>query len=434
MECCCEFCCCSKPALKKRLGIAKVVSYAQIVAATIFVIWYAFVENTEQDCRPDHSTDRNATKICYELVKKETYPVLLKLGFGLLGVILGNLLNRLAHLFEELCHCKSRYDGNCCRVLKACFSGINKSAVVVVIVVIGIAISVPLTQHATAGYKDYLMYILGGMGVNTLITHLLSLNSLSEVQISTILEEMEIHVANVLAWNYYFNFVVDALKKFQERFCSGTCSSQPNVELSLNKLLLLIFPDGIAINDLSEVDSKIERRTDISTAGLPLYCITSGEEEYLLVVQNVKEPLVSLTEIFGRNKKLDEHDINYQVKLFIKTLSDLLVSRSTNSFRDMCIVVPIIGKGLDSLKDGKLADLIIEQAKGAKPIDKADISNGPPTSNGPSTSSGSSTSNGSQLEPEDSSEGDEKPNSNLLRRSKHFQKWSKTKKKWKRNI
>ena len=228
-----------------------------------------------------------------------------------------------------------------------------------------------------------------------------------------------IHVANVLAWNYHFNFVDNALKRLYESFCSGTYFYQPNVKLSLNKLLLLIFPDGIAINDLSEVDSKIERRSDISTAGLPLYCITSGEAEYLLVVQNVKEPLVSLIEIFGRNKKLIEHDINYQVKLFTKTLSDLLARQSTNSFRDMCIVVPIIGKGLDSLKDGKLADLIIEQAKGAKTINKADISNGPPTSNGPSTSSGPSTSNGSQLEPEDSSEGDGKPNSNLLRRGKH---------------
>ena len=191
MECCCEFCC-SKPTLKKRLGIAKVVSYAQIVAATIYVIWYAFVENTEVECRVDHSTDRNATKICYECVKKETYPVLLKLGFGLLGVIFATLMSRLAHLFEELCHCKSRYDGNCCRVLKACFSGIKK--IIAVVVVVCIAIGVPLSKHATADYKDYFMYILGGMGVNALISDLLDLNSQPEAQISDYLEQTGIHV------------------------------------------------------------------------------------------------------------------------------------------------------------------------------------------------------------------------------------------------
>ena len=91
---------------------------------------------------------------------------------------------------------------------KACFSGISWPAVVVIFLV-G-AISLVLARKTSFKLGD-LVYILGGIGVGPLVTHLLNLNTQSEVDVSRLLEEKRLYPAYTIAWNYHFQYLKKAL-------------------------------------------------------------------------------------------------------------------------------------------------------------------------------------------------------------------------------
>jgi hypothetical protein len=103
---------------------------------------------------------------------------------------------------------------------KACFSGISWPAVIVIFLV-G-AISLVLAGKTSFKLGD-LVYILGGIGVGPLVTHLLNLNTQSEVDVSRLLEEKRLYPAYTIAWNYHFQYLKKALPIFNE------CFSESNI-------------------------------------------------------------------------------------------------------------------------------------------------------------------------------------------------------------
>ncbi len=172
----------------------------------------------------------NGSTQCYTMEKKETYPVLFNLCLGLVGIILGTFVDRLALLSEEIFHFNKRYKRKFWKMVKACFGGIWWRAVLTPLGILILIIVVTLSlKKATFGFK-HATYILSGIGVGPLVMHLLNFNSQSEVHISTILEEKETYVA----WSYYFNYLDHALPKFQEVFPGGISVQDEEEKVRLN--------------------------------------------------------------------------------------------------------------------------------------------------------------------------------------------------------
>jgi uncharacterized membrane protein len=349
-----------------------------LVIATLIICHGLFIENETIEYKQvfDLSAStlekiRNGSIKIYTREVKKTYPVLLNLGLGVLAIIFGTFVDRLSLVAEEFFHFESRYNRKKLKMVKACLSGISWPAVVLVIVlVIIICIIVPLANNATFELR-HLTYILSGIGVGPLVMHLLSLNTQSEVHISTILEEKETYVANGLAWSCYFNYLENAVLKFKEKFPNNSYNSvQDNgeeVRLDSNKLILLISHDCSTTDNLAELDNKIIKQGEISNDKFifPVYQLTYNNCAYTYVIKYLMQPLQTLKKMsqYGRIKALDEKQREYQVKLLCRTLSDILEDPFNDECKEKCILVAMKANSKENLNNGGLVNAIMHKVR-----------------------------------------------------------------------
>lgn len=175
-------------------------------------------------------------------------------SLNLIGIILGEFVKRLCLLFEEYFHLYTRYSGCKRKMFSACFSDISFRAVffatLVAFIIIG---SYSLLSQGTKYFKfEYNEIIHSGVRSSTLVLYLLSLDTLSRVQISSLLENNNRHVANGLAWSYYFGYLRLILPRLRERMAE----SEWKDVLSSQKLFILIPRDCCAYGMLSEEATK----------------------------------------------------------------------------------------------------------------------------------------------------------------------------------
>ena len=374
-----------EPIPKKRMP--RLASIFICVCTATGIIVYGFIEKSVFEYKQvrDHTTTmleaiKNGSVIIYTKDEKETYPVLFSLGLGLVGIILGTFVDRFSLVFEELCHFKSRYNRSVVKLFKACFSGISWLAVLVIVLLAVISLSV--LARKTSFKLGYLIYILGGIGVGPLVMHLLNLNAQSEVDVSRLVEERRLYPAYTIAWNYYFQHLKKALPIFNESFAESDIpvqdqgtgqgsvdeTTQPKVQLSLKKLILLISHDCKTKDNLNDLDNHIRKITVISNNGydFPVYGLTSKGKEHKYVVLYAKEALETLKEMskHERIKAIHENNCEHQVKLLCRTLvSEILANPLDDGCSDMCIVVPIMAKNASSLQNGGLVKLIMTKVK-----------------------------------------------------------------------
>ena len=360
------------------------------------IISYAFIEKTIMDYQALNDTSpinlskiKTGTITCYTRKPKTTYPVLFHLGFGLLGIIFGTVVDRFSLFVEELFQKQSRYDGEVRKVFKACFSGIGWP---VVGLVFGLIIFSCYFGRNTSFEVADIIYIVGGIGVGPLVIHLLNLNVQSEVDVSRILEEREMYPGYTLAWSYYFNHLKPAVEELsrpltlpEDQPTSSTqnvirlslnrllfqpsSSTQNVIRLSLNKLLLLLPPS----TDLADIDKLIGCDTTIhilkkgdksNPYPFPVYYFKAGRENenQYYAMKCVKEPIIALREI----ARLDGVNIvtaktyKNEVKRFYQTLREILKNTSLDGYTNRGLVIPIKVKPgeYESLSDGRLAQLI----------------------------------------------------------------------------
>ena len=360
----------------------RIVSIIICFAAASGIIAYGFKEKTAFEYNAVHDLSaiklekiKNGTIKIYTREEKDSYPVLFNLGLGLLALILGTVVDRLSLVCEEMFQFRSRYENDILEVLKSCFSGVSWLAVLVVFAVGAISVIVARKNSLHLGHW---MYILGGIGVGPLITHLLNLNTLCDVDISRFLEEKKLHPANILAWSYYFNSLKGTIATFNELFCNSDIpvqiqsttdeTAQTKVQLSSDKLILLISHNCRTKQDLSECDSHIrkigEKRRDGHT--FPVYGFTSNGTEHKYVALFAEEPLETLREMgkYERIKAIPEKERKYQAELLYKTLVwDILKDPLSEQCCDKCILVPIIAENAISLQNGGLVTLIMAKVR-----------------------------------------------------------------------
>ena len=357
------------------------------LVTAIAIITYGFYERSVFQYKAVYDVSptlleaiQNGSILCHIEDEEDTYPVLFHLGLGLLGIILGTFVDRFSLVVEELCYFKSRYNRSFVKLLKACFSGISWSAVLVIFVIGVVSLGVLATK--TSFQFSYLIYILGGFGVGPFVMHLLNLNTQSEVDVSRLVEEKRLYPGYGIAWNYYFHYLKKALPLFNDSFADSNIPVQDGgmgerstdetapakIQLTLKKLILLISHDCKTKDNLQEQDNCIRKIIDISKDGynFPVYGLTSNEKEQKYVIMYAKEPLETLKEMSKteRIKAIHENQCEHHVKLFYGTLvSEILNDPLDDECSDMCVVVPIMVEQASSLQEGGLVKLIMAKVK-----------------------------------------------------------------------
>ena len=319
--------------------------------------------------------NKNETTTLYTRKDKITYPVFFNLGFGLLGIFLGTIVDRFCTVIEELFHFGSRYNKQFCVLFKACFSGIGWLAVVVVILMVGL--SIVLGRKTSLKYAD-LIYVLGGIGVGPLVIRLLNLNANSEVDVSRILEEKQMYPGYTLAWSYYFNHLKPAVDRLNDGIDNqrnrpySSATRRDEVKLSLNKLLLLLPPsrDLVDINKLTKLDKTIMilRYDDNKNPyPFPVYCFTQHENK-CYAMKCVKEPIVALRKMVQSSaiEFVTETTYEDELKRFYETLqNDILGNPHLDGYTKKGLVVPITVRPgeSDRLRNGGLQNIIVNKLR-----------------------------------------------------------------------
>jgi hypothetical protein len=365
------------PVPEKRKKRARCVSIILCTITAIFLIAFCVVNrNVVEYYRGP--TQKNTTNVCYRKEEKLTFSGLFTTALGLFGVVLGTLVDRLSLIAEERHHLHQRYGGSRKKMIKACFSGILWGPVIALLGLAAIILVILIFVTGKPWLElSYLVYICSGIGVGPLVMHLLSLNTQSEVHISTILEEKETYVANGLAWSYYFNYLANAVPKFEEKVPNNSCNPvQLNdgqvVQLNSNKLILLISHD-CTTDDLAKLDDKISKRGTFSIGKykFPVYCLTYNNHDYCTyVIKYVKQPLETLKNMsrYKIIKALDEKQLEYQVKLLCRTLSEILKDPFNNKCKDKCILVAMKANSTKNLNNGGLVNVIMQEVQADESI------------------------------------------------------------------
>ncbi|CAB4010696.1 Stimulator of interferon genes [Paramuricea clavata] len=360
------------PVPEKRKKRARCVSIILCTITAILLVAFCVV-NRNVDEYYRGPTQKNTTNICYRKEEKLTFSGLFTTALGLFGVVLGTLVDRLSLIAEERHHRKQRYDGSRKKMIKACFSGISWGPVIALLGLAAIILVILIFVTGKPWLElSYLVYIFSGIGVGPLVMHLLSLNTQSEVHISTILEEKETYVANGLAWSYYFNYLDIALPKFNEIILNNSCNSVELkdgkvVKLSSSKLILLLSHDCTTADNLAELDDKIIKQGEISNDNyiFPVYQLTYNNRAYTYVIIYVMQPLETLEKMsqYGRIKALDGKQLEYQVKLLCRTLSEILQKPFNKECKEKCILVAMKANSKESLNNGGLVNVIMQEVQ-----------------------------------------------------------------------
>lgn len=291
-------------------------------------------------------------------------------SLNLIGVILGELMNRFCLVFEEYFRLYTRYSGSKKEMFYACFNDISFRAVLFGFLVAFIIITTTLLSQGADYFKfEYIEIILSGVGSGSFVLYLLSLDALSRVQISSLMENNNRLVANGLAWAYYFGYLKIILPALQERIED----SEWRDILSSRKLFILMPRDCYAYGSLSREDNHIEIvpgaviEYELHRAGvfkiyrLNVYKINRKDGKCpLYVLAQYASPLCSLYCMsHSAGVKLSREDRDEQAKLFLRTLEAILQYPSVPEVRNNCKLVPY-ARNLGVLLCEVLAEAVLE--------------------------------------------------------------------------
>ena len=307
-------------------------------------------------------------------------------SLNLLGIIFGEFVNRLCVMFEEYFHLLTRYNNSKVKMLYACFNDISFRDVFFATLVAFIIIGSTLLSQGTQYFKyEHVEIILSGVGSSTVVLYLLSMDTLSRVQISSLMENNNRLVANGLAWSYYFGYLKLILPEFHERINTSKWKGL----LSSPTLFILMPRDCYAYGDISDEskDKNIKLVQDgviqceVKRAGIAkrafrnnIYQIVTKQDDsevLLHVLAEYASPLCSIYDMSHSSEaKLSPEDRDEQAKLFVRTLKAILSDPCVPEIRGKCKLVPY-ARGTDDISK-ILAEAVLQEMAGISELDDLD--------------------------------------------------------------
>ena len=340
---------------KNRARKASVLICASV--ALLVIIFCTVYRNVDEY----YETQKNTTNVCYRKEKKMSFSSMFATMLSLIGIVLSTLVDRLSLVAEERHHVDRRYGKSWKKMFKACFSGILWGPVFFLLAFTVIVVIILIITTGKPWFElQYLVYIFSGIGVGPLVMLLLNLNAQCEVHISTILEDKGTCVANVLAWSYYFNHLEKELPEFDQT------NTLP--DLSLDKLLLLIPLNCFTVEDLTELDRNITKSACAnSQSPFQVYDLKVNKNVHeCYAIQYVNEPLQTLKKMADSDgiRAVTQKTLEQEVKLFCRTLDDILKNPRDQRCQERVVLVPFNAKNMRTdLQNGGLVGCIVEKVK-----------------------------------------------------------------------
>ena len=343
----------------KRGNRAQRASYFVLFVTSVLVFIFTWYSRHEVIYVPVNITNETASKYFKKQVTTN-YHGFFVCALTVFSVLIGAVVDRLTLVAEEIFHVKSRYDGKCCKMLKACFSGMAWKVILLGIILASIIIFIYLVILKIDFKLDYLVLVFSGIGFGPLVQRLLKLDTQSEVHISTILEEKGKLVANVLAWSYYLNDLKIVLPKIQH----AIDNSRWKYLLSSEKLLILLPLDGKTDpKNLSKVDQRLLNEGSITCRknqelSYVLSVRSNGTKKYFLFTfAKALQTIFSMSELekvsaLPRDKREEE------VQTCCQLLTNIVNDPVDVQLKDKCVVIPY--KEMKTRKNNWLVERILD--------------------------------------------------------------------------
>ena len=344
----------------KRGNRAQWASYIVLFVTSVLVFTFTWYSRHEVIYVPVNITNETASKYFKKQVTTN-YHGFFVCALTVFSVLIGAVVDRLTLVAEEIFHVKSRYDGKCCKMFKACFSGMAWKVILLGIILASIIIFIYLVILKIDFKLDYLVLVFSGIGFGPLVQRLLKLDTQSEVHISTILEEKGKLVANVLAWSYYLNDLKIVLPKIQH----AIDNSRWKYLLSSEKLVILLPLDGKTDpQNLSKVDQRLLKEDSITCEKNPelffyvLSVRSNGTKKYFLFTfAKALQTIFSMSELekvfaLPRDKREEE------VQICCQSLAKIVNDPVDVQLKDKCVVIPY--KEMEKRKNNWLVKRILE--------------------------------------------------------------------------
>ena len=344
----------------KRGNRAQWASYFVLFVTSVLVFIFTWYSRHEVIYVPVNITNETASKYFKKQVTTN-YHGFFVCALTVFSVLIGAVVDRLTLVAEEIFHVKSRYDGKCCKMLKACFSGMAWKVILFGIIFASIIIFIYFVILKIDFKLDYLVLVFSGIGFGPLVQRLLKLDTQSEVHISTILEEKGKLVANVLAWSYYLNDLKVVLPMIQH----AIESSDWKYPLSSEKLLILLPLDGKTDpKNLSKVDQRLLNEGSITCRKNPelsFYVLSVKSKRtkkyFLFTFAKALQTIFSMSELekvsaLPRDKREEE------VQTCCQSLTNIVNDPVDVQLKDKCVVIPY--KEMKTRKNNWLVERILD--------------------------------------------------------------------------
>ena len=353
----------------KRGNRAQWASFFVFLGASALVFTFTWYSRHEVIYVPVKTANETASKYFKKQVTTK-YHGFFVCALTVFSVLIGAVVDRVTLVAEEIFHVKSRYDGKCCKMLKACFSGMAWKVILFGIIFASILIFIYFVILKIDFKLDYLVLVFSGIGFGPLVQRLLKLDTQSEVHISTILEEKGKLVANVLAWSYYLNDLKIVLPMIQHAI-DNSCWKYL---LSSEKLVILLPLDGKTDpKNLSKVDQRLLNEDSITCEKNPelsfyvLSVKSNGTKKYFLFTfAKALQTIFSMSELekvfaLPRDKREEE------VQICCQSLAKIVNDPVDVQLKDKCVVIPY--KEMKRRKNNWLVKRILETEEDLVPTE-----------------------------------------------------------------
>ena len=293
----------------------------------------------------------------------------------LFGILIAPIIHCLCDVFEECRQCRSRYNRDCSKLLKASFSALPwKPMSIVGVLDVVFLIAMRIRTHADIATLDDLKYIFGGLVFSALVTYLLNLDALSNVSLSRLIEKLGWHPMQTLARSCFCR-VERLMPTFTKRFTRGTPVQEQSdaverndrdedtkIQVDSEQIILLVsdcFGTGLPLHDLDNDISEVA--SNGGCPELPVYRLQYNGREYKLVILCPRDQLAAIKQmhqsktyefLYGNNPK--DH-----IDLFCQEISKILAEPGHEFYKHTCTLVPI--KEVPNIERGWLVTAIMEK-------------------------------------------------------------------------
>ena len=201
--------------------------------------------------------------------KEKVLFVFFGIGLLVLSLAIGEIMQRLCLLLEEIRHKETRYHGSWRKVLNSTFAFTYFGYIVIVFVVFIIVVPYALYANCnTFCRSDYAILFCLNSFLVPLLSFLVGFRELSIVEVSQINERENKNVADGLAWSYYFGYLKLVLPVLEDQISK---SEDYRFKIAKKKLFILLPKSCYTYETIDKADPRV-----ICDGNLPAYELNRG--------------------------------------------------------------------------------------------------------------------------------------------------------------